>query len=240
MKTRYENMRKLSKNLKELFELCGESPKNIRIKESSKIVSFVEALFHDDSVVSFLDDLNSYTLSALKSLQEKQLDYWNSQQDMVYFENLEKENEALKMKLNELEKQCNQMYEQNRKLASEKENPEIPDNSEDNLKIIKDLISMRDTLQARLEWASEALDENDNAVKIINNQIKETGKLLQNAGVKILDDCGSFDSRICTVIQTTPTNDPSLVDTIAQIFRPGYEYRGEMIRSKEVILYAQE
>lgn len=243
MNKRYNNMFILSENLEELFYLCGTNPESITVKESKKMVTFFESLLRDNSVIDYLEELNNQTNSAKKALKEKNLDIWNAEQNALNLEKLEKENEELKTQLEKLKKHCAELSEEKQETITPISAPKTEytsANSEDSLKIIKDLIALRDTLMARLEWAAGSLDENDNAVKIISNQVKEIGKLLNNAGVKILDDCGEFDSSICTIVETIPTSDDALADTVAKIFRPGYEYNGEMLRSKEVILYVKE
>lgn len=241
MTTRYDSMLELSRNLKELFELCGTNPSFKHIKQSPKIISLMEKLFRDGSVIEYLNNANSLTLSALSALKEKQLEFWCSNENNKRLEVLEEENKSLRMQIQNQEKEYQDrlsvLENTTSQIPVKSENPDMI--QEDSLSIIKNIITMNDTLQARLEWATDNFPESDNAIKIIKTQLKETAKLLRNAGVNILDGCGTFDSSTCTVIETIVTDDDTLVDTIAKIFRPGYEYMGEMLRSKEVILYVK-
>lgn len=225
-------MFELKQSMTKLLALCEIESSSVPINKSPKLVDFFEKICRDDSVIKYLDELNNHVLSAVKALEDKKLDVWCIEQDNLRLGKLEKEHQLLQKKYEE-----QLVINRNNTVDDNKNSLTVNDEM---LKMIKGIIAMRDTLLNRMEWAQGSINENNEAVKIIKSQIKETGKLLQNSGVRILDDCSEFDSKICTVIDTIATNDISKIDTIAKIFRPGYEYMGEMLRSKEVILYIKE
>lgn len=70
----------------------------------------------------------------------------------------------------------------------------------------------------------------DKQLECWNNQQNE--KKLQG-----LEDTGVFDSSRHTVVETKPAPEPSKVNDIAEVFRPGYVYKGEVLRGQEIIIY---
>ena len=157
------------------------------------------------------------------------------------------------LKYDELEKQCRELRQKNKEL--ELRIDELTRESAEDVRaaqpasgdtadlrteeFVRELIAMRDKLYSRLEWAKITYPEDDDTVKLLNTLLSETAVMMRNLGISILDDTETFDDSYCTVIETVPTDDPSLYHKIAEIFRPGYSYEGKVLRSKEVIVYSK-
>lgn len=105
------------------------------------------------------------------------------------------------------------------------------------LKLIKGVITVRDKLLIQKNWIEEQIPEEENACKLVDGQLRETARCLQNVGVEILEDSGIFDSRCHTVVETRPAESEGQTERIAETVRPGYRFRGEILRSQEVVLY---
>ena len=106
------------------------------------------------------------------------------------------------------------------------------------LNCIRDLIALRDKLLMRQSWLEEEAPEEENARKLAASQLRETARCLTNLGVEILEAGGAFDSGCQTVVEPRPAGTPDQMDRIAETFRPGYRFRGEILRPQEVILFA--
>ena len=250
---RYDHMRSLRDNLSALFELCGIEPEQVKVEPSPKVIRMVEKLL-DGSLCGYLGTLDRQAAQALEGLREK---HQNGKQCQQKQQELAEELESEKSRSGELadaleleKSRCREMEE---KLESEKrlheereaallkeredEQEKVKGLGTENLEIIRNIIAMRDNLLMRRDWVRDNSPEDKNAYKLVENQLRETGKLLTKAGVEILEDEGSFDGSRHTVVETRPAQNPSQVDQIAEVFRPGYVYKGEILRGQEVILF---
>ncbi|MBR1482756.1 MAG: nucleotide exchange factor GrpE [Ruminococcus sp.] len=225
MTQKYSSLSELNKSLSELFELCGVKPRRIRVAPSPKPVTLVENICKDTSVSDFADALSRQTAEAVKRMKERQIDLWCADRESAASEKLESENETLRKQNSELKK----------RLRAAEEQTNTKDDSA--MSFVSEMISLRDSLYSRLEWAQSTLPADDNSVKLLRSQLIESASAMQNLGIDVLEDTDTFDCTYCTIIETVPTDDPNLVDTIAKIFRPGYRYNGEVVRSKEVVMY---
>lgn len=254
---RYDNMRSLGDNLNTLFELCGLEPKPVKVKASPKVIRMVEKRL-DSSLCGYLDTLDRRTAQAVKALRERQQterknreqcrqkqqeleEQLESEQNRYreLVEKLESEQSRRSKLEEELESENRLHGEQVIKLVQDKENEQKRADglNTENLELIRNIIAMRDNLLMRRDWLRDNSPEDKNAFKLVENQLRESGKLLTKAGVEILEDKGSFDGSRHTVVETKPAQDPSQVDQIAEVFRPGYVYKGESLRGQEVILF---
>ena len=104
---------------------------------------------------------------------------------------------------------------------------------------VQSIITLRDNLLMKQAWLETAGDSPEAAARLIAGQLQETAALLREMGAEILQDTGAFDSRYHTAVQTRPTEDPDRIGQIAETFRPGYRFRGEVLRPQEVIVYTE-
>lgn len=105
-------------------------------------------------------------------------------------------------------------------------------------KLIQSIISMRDKLQASLEWALDSKEVNVEAVKVLQGQLQETALMLNSAGVEILDAAGgAFNAQLQTAVSIIQTEDEDLAGTVARTFRAGYARGQKILRGQEVVLY---
>ena len=239
MNRKYDNLTALINSLNGLFELCDIQPQDIAIKRSPKLVAFAEMVCRDTSVADLAGLLNEQTEKAIKTLNEKRIDNWCADQENRKYdemekqcENLRRQNEELRLRIGELTRESSKGVQAAQPVPENKSDPQT-------VEFVKELIAMRDKLYSRLEWAKSAYPEDDKTIKLLNTQISETAVMMRNLGISILDDTEIMDDSYCTVIETVPTDDPSLYHKIAEIFRPGYRYDGKVLRSKEVIIYSK-
>lgn len=212
MKNRYETMKHLRDRLSELFHLCSVQGEPVQIIPAPALIRLVEKLVGDDGLYSYLEGLASQAERAVQAMKDRQLDDWNNRQNEERIARLEQELQA----------------EQTRSEGVLKEQ----------LSVIRDLIALRDKLLMRQSWLEEEVPKEENARKLAASQLRETARCLTNLGVEILEAGGAFDSRYQTVVETRPVETPDQIDQIAETFRPGYRFRGEILRPQEVILFA--
>lgn len=229
MSERYDSMRRLRDNIDRLFVLCGLEEEKIDIKMSPKLLVVAERLFHDNSVCEFLDLINQKTLLAIKALNNQHLDLWSAKETERLLEEAEErlieEKSINDKKLNDLRKKLNSCEDSYKKELE---------------KTIRNIIAMRDNLLISRDFIRENSSQDKTALKVVENQLKETGNILNKMGVEILENEGLFDSSKQTIVDTRTTNEPSLNNKIAEIFRPGYIYEDSIIRGQEVIVYIYE
>ena len=261
MADRYREMRSLRDSLEMLFGLCGIQGNKVEIRPAPGLVRAVERIAGDQTLCRYLKELGQQAQEAAEKLKEQQLDVWNSRQNEVRLEQLEEETERQRGMLAKYEEEQEQLRRllaeserelemlQQEKLAGEAEKiaaeagagrPENGEWEESQRNMILDLIAMSDSLLMQRDWLRENAPEDAGRMKLILGQADACRKILMKAGVEILEDEGHFDSSRHTVVDTRPADEAFLADQIAEIFRPGYIWRGEVIRGEEVILYTWE
>lgn len=245
MADRYQEMCSLRDSLEILFELCGIRGQKTEVRHAPGLVRAAEHITGDQTLCGYLKELRQQASAAAEKLKEQQLEVWNSRQNEERLERMEEETEQLKGMLAE----CGEERNQWRKRAEAAENaaaaagagqPENGEKEEGMRNLILDLITLSDSLLMRRDWLRENAPEDAGRMKLILDQIDSCRKILRNAGVEILEDEGHFDSSRHTVVDTRPAEEAFLADQIAEVFRPGYIWRGEVIRGEEVILFTWE
>lgn len=247
MAGRYRSMCSLRDHLEKLFRLCGLNEQRVEVKMSPKLVTIMENFFKDTTLCDFLDNLDSQTEQAIKALNGRQLDLWNSQETERKLEETDEMLQKAQQRIEDREQQIKEMAEravtleqqlESTQWALDKANEQLAQNDPEEM--IRNIIAMGDNLLMRRDYLRENMPEDDNADKLIKNQLRETANILKKAGVEILEDEGIFDCSRHTVVDTRLTTDPSLDNQIAEVFRPGYIYKGSVIRGQEVILYVYQ
>ena len=247
MVERYRSMRSLRDHLEKLFRLCGLNGQRVEVKMSPRLVTMMENFCKDKSLCDFLDALDSQTEQAMKALNDRQLDLWSSQETerrlVETDEMLQKAQRKMKDDEGQLKALADRAATLEQRLESAqdalaKANEQLAKN--DSEEMIRNIIAMGDNLLMRRDYLRENAPEDSNAGKLIKNQLRETANLLKKAGVEILEDEGLFDCSRHTVVDTRPTQDPLMDNQIAEVFRPGYIYKGNVIRGQEVILYVYQ
>jgi len=221
MQERYTLMKQLRDHLAELFELCGTPAQQVSVEPAPAPLRWLEALLQDKGLYGYLEALDGQTEQAIRAMKERNLDVWNAQQNELLLEQKERELDQLRQHLEEM-----------------KGTPAVsPAPDIEQLEMVQGIIAMRDNLLMRRRWISDFAPEEEAAAKLVEGQLQETAKLLEHADVEIMDQTEAFDSRIHTVVETKVAPSPEQANQIAETFRPGYRYRGEVLRSQEVILY---
>lgn len=234
MADRYGSMVSLRDHLEELFQFCGVQTMDIHVRHSPVPIRIVEKIVRDEALHSYLDNLDHQTKQAIQKMKDQRLDRWNNEQNEIRLQQLEQELEGKNSYIQELE----QKLEQNQQPAPTEEGC-IVQLGKKTREMIQDLIVMRDRLLLQKSWAKDVGAGEENTVKVIDGQLKETAKCLKNAGVEILDSGDVFDSQYQTVVETREAVKEEQVDRIAETFRPGYRFQGEILRPQEVILFVK-
>lgn len=231
MRERYLCMMELQEQLMELYDLCGIKSEPATVSPMPVPLQWLEKLLQDNQLYDYLENLTSLSGQAVKKIKEIKLDAWNSQES-------ERQLEDMYQKLEDRETLLEQAKERQAQL--EKENDKLRRQIQrEQEKAIWEIITLRDNLLMKKEWLESSSPENATAAKLINGQLQETAKILENMGVEILQDSGMFDSSCHTAVQSRPAPDPEQVDRIAETFRPGYRFRNETLRPQEVIVYVK-
>jgi molecular chaperone GrpE (heat shock protein) len=103
------------------------------------------------------------------------------------------------------------------------------------VKLIRSLIKFRDQL---LIFRDNTEDEE--AVKLLSNLYRETGRFMMENGIEILNGQGDLSTDNQIVVGTVETEDTKLINTIESTFRDGYILDNKMLRPQEVVVYVQE
>lgn len=109
------------------------------------------------------------------------------------------------------------------------------DEEDKNLSLIRSLIKFRDQLLLFRENAPDEL-----TIKLLSGLYQETGRIMAQNGIELLNGDGPFSPDRHTAVDTRPSNDPERIGTIADTFRDGYAIAGEILRPQEVVLYVEE
>lgn len=263
MADRYESMNSLRESLDKVFDLCGLEKSRTQIQKPGGFAGFLEGLCDDRNLCRFMDTLGSQARRAARNLEDRRLDEWNYQENERRLKALEDEIGQLRKKHTEEMDDLRREYEgklkdqslaasnawepQGKTAAAPQEGGMAAGYPEDGAAsasqdeeceaMILNVIAMRDNLLMRWDWIRDNDPDNASAIRLVEGQLRETGKLLKKAGVEILEDDGMFDSSRHTVVDTKPVDDPLLDNQIAEVFRPGYVYKGKVLRGQEVILY---
>lgn len=219
MQERYALMTQLRDHLARLFELCGVPAKQIPIEPAPIPLRWLEALLQDKGLYDYLRGLDAQAAQAIQAAVERNLELWNAQQNELLLE---------------------QQAEELRQLRGQRQTlPAAPVSPDGQLTMVQDIITMRDNLLMRRNWIRDFAPEEETAAKLVEGQLQETAKLLERAGVEIMDRMGAFDCRLHTAVETRPAPAAQQNGQIAETFRPGYRFRGEILRPQEVILYVK-
>ena len=232
----------LAERLRTLFLLCDlpqeEMDQPMLLKDNLR-----SGPFRSSDLQYFLAMLDRRTQLAIENLKAEKVNSWNAQQNEQYIEQLEQQlieqrncSYQLKMQLAELSQQQQDSQEEETLEAAFRQ----PDDSREQW-WIQEMISFRDRLQQKGDWVENLPQEQQEAAdKLIKTQLQETGLLLEQRGVAILDGAGPFQKEYQTVMMTQPVEDPAYDQQVAQTVRPGYCWREEVIRAQEVVLYVKE
>lgn len=232
----------LRDHLKELFELIGIVPQKVTVRALPKLLTLLERLIKDRNLYDYLENLDADCVQAIQEMKKRNLYDWNNRQVIQKHSALQQENQALKQQILQLlqEKEAEQEADEKAPFVASEQPPQNDAQEElqkQNIIWIQEIISLRDSILIRKSWIEENATENVDAMRLVNMQLKDTGRLLERMGVEIIDDSGKFDYNIHVAVGTTETTSELLVDHVAQTVRPGYQYRGEILRLQEVIVY---
>jgi molecular chaperone GrpE (heat shock protein) len=100
----------------------------------------------------------------------------------------------------------------------------------------QELIKLRDWILL----ANSSNREENASNKILDTIYERLGNILEREGIVSLCETGRFDYEIHKIVSTRCTEDPEQDDSICDIVRPGYIFKGLLIRPQEVIVYGYE
>lgn len=233
-------------NLRQLLISCGLEDPNFPECKRKGLMGFCSGT----SIENFMNQIEAEAEKALIRLEQERQ---GTQARIAALESLLDEKTDLlqnleldtNKKLQEQSMEIDFLREQ-LKNKPEKETPpekkaEEPSSENSDRWWIRQIISMRDILQQKLDWVENLpVPQQEAAEKLVLSQMKKTGQLLSDRGVTILDQCGSFHREYQTVVLTEPTSEEDLLDRVARTVRPGYRCAEEVLRAQEVILYVRE
>ena len=108
--------------------------------------------------------------------------------------------------------------------------PVVPE--ERALPLIRTLIDLMD------HAANLARDPDPQRARAVARWIEErTRPVFADLAVEVLTETGRADPSRHEVIGVTPGSDSSLVDTISETVRPGYRWRGILLRPQQVTIH---
>ena len=232
MKEKYFLMGKLQKNFERLVEQCGVQSEMSRVVPVAAPLKWLEQLFPDESLYSYLEEMNALTLQATEKMKGIKLECWCNQENEKRLEEMEEQLQRQEVLLEQEKDACKKLKEE--LLQAKNAESKV---AQEQKKMILGMITMRDHLLMKKRWLESYPSDGADTEKLIDSQLDETANLLKELGVEILEDKGVFDSYCHTVVGTKPTSSEEMVDQIAETSRPGYRFCNEMLRSQEVVLY---
>lgn len=231
----HQAMVELKKQLDALLLQCGMGTSDVTIPEVKGARQIIEILGFDKEFCNYLATVGNCIEKITKEVKVLKLDLWSMEQDEKRIEALE---QNLSVCQQDSEKLKKQQKEDRQLIAGQKRTiSELEQSKQTNVNMIQNVILMRDRLLMRRNWLLEKDPSNENAAKLLDVQLQETRKLLEEAGVEILDQKGQFDYTFQTIVDTCPSPTPDHTNKVADTFRPGYRTRKEVLRPQEVILY---
>lgn len=233
--SRYQTMLELKKRVDELSSLCGLEASKITVRSLNPLKRAAEALGPDRTLCSYLDAMNFQLKKLAKAMDDIKVDLWSVEQDEQRMSALERELAAYKKRCQELQRA--QEENQGRMAKGQKDTSLQKYGQLDEKNLVQTVIKMRDRLLMSCDWLKEQDPDNVHAVKLVHMQLQETRKMLEGAGVEVLDQGGRFDCTFQTIMDTRPAPTPQQKDNVAATVRPGYRIGGEMLRAQEVIVY---
>jgi hypothetical protein len=99
---------------------------------------------------------------------------------------------------------------------------------------VRELIAVRDVVLVALEGAQDGPRE------VLEGIYRSLGKVLEREDVSSVEALGAFDPAKHEVLDTRPTSDPNEDEVVCETIRPGYSFRGRLIRPQEVVVYQFE
>ena len=244
MQNRIVNMSQLRDHLAELFQLCGIQDTEVPLGDAPIPQRILDRLFEDKALAEYLNALDTQTVNAIAEMKNCRLEVWNSQENEKYIDELEQQ-------LQEAKNSCTEQARNSQRaaveiqdrldhtealLCSEKERSHTH-----TLDWIFHLIDVRDRLRLQQDWLQNIPEaERASAAKVIAMALRHTGEVMEEMGVTVMEGGGVFDNTLQSVIQTVPAASEDQVNRIAETFRAGYSYDGEVLRAQEVILYTDQ
>lgn len=231
---RAQRMLLLRDHLAELFALVGVPAESVPVTEQPLLRVLLENLFQDKTLYEFLETLDRNTLMAIQKMKDRNLEQWNYQENERQLDEKEDCIRSLEERLRTLE---TEKAKTQAALSTVEETAEVL--RKEQLNMIRDMIALRDNLLMRASWIADNDQQDANAAKLVDAQLRDTGRLLAKIGVEIQEDGGLFDNQKHTVVDTVPAPSEELIDHIFKTVRPGYRFRGDTLRFQEVILYTK-
>lgn len=232
----YNSLRMLADNLNELFLELGHKTQMKQIQQPNGFVEFIRSITVGRALVCYIDDIARELKNAVNEAKSLRIDSWSANE---YKNEIEKELAEKNKMLEKLEKEISDM-KRNRTVTLPNPQNASQNNAESNteFKWIMELVRLRDNQSIRKEFLIGQGEKQDSpGIRLIDSLLKETALLMENNGVEIINDTGEFTSERHIVMDTVKTDDPKLVNHIANMVRPGYIYKGSLIRPEEVIVY---
>lgn len=243
----YKLLEEMSENINKLFFSLGiQNKQTSDLQIPPRIIALIESVVNSGGRVSRnLDMLNDKLKMAFEKSEEIRLINWAKDNNLNEVQNdmnqmnqelfkLKSQVEEMRQQKNLAEKACLNLQNE-LDVLGKKYRIETVMFKKQYLNSLLSLISLRDGLLMK-----EGLAESQGESKLhsaLTAILEETANMLEKNQVTILGEMGNFDSSTQTVVDVQGTDDETLHNTIASVFRPGYRFTDEMIRPQEVVLY---
>ncbi|MFI6295874.1 nucleotide exchange factor GrpE [Nonomuraea sp. NPDC050790] len=112
------------------------------------------------------------------------------------------------------------------------------DPHEPNPKLVGALVDLAERLDELRERDLAAAPETP--AKLVGWVADQLTLMLREGEVEPVDDRGELDPERHQVVGVRTTDEPDLPGTIAETVRPGYQWRGRVLRPQQVLAYVEE
>lgn len=227
-------MRTVVCNAQKLSSMCQVEPEGYVVPEAWIGIRWLEQIFMDKQICRFFQYLNRQIVLIIEKLVEQK----------SQFTQLEEENKVLKEQCKQAQAALEEagialkeaLQNQSQESIAVPVHSENEDLQQDK-KWIQGIISLRDSLQVKLECLQDTAPEEVLSKKMIYSLLEQTAVLLQGNGVTILEETGLLDKSRHVVQDVEYTTKRVLDNQIFKTFRQGYQYDDSSVRAQEVIVY---
>ncbi len=240
---KYQSLYDLQESLIKLFSVLEYHPEKAKLKLPTKFQRFIDQYANSGYDRDFVNDLRERIDEATKLADGKRLDIWSdketirecTEQIQIYEKLLSEKTEYIEQLKDELSRKAEAEESVSIIMPSETQ----PEN--DFKEAIAEIIALRDRqILKRDHLISIGEPDGSPSHRIIDSTLIETANMLRKWNVDMLDGLGKFSPYEQMAVDTKETDDECLVGTVAEVVRPGYRYRGEMLRAAEVIVYTKK
>lgn len=234
----YKLLESITGNLGKLFKNLKIQGDTFEIKTPHTIIKLLQTLLANGIFAENIMVINEQVKQAAKKSEDMHMELFS---DRICSDEYERKIEQLNQSIIKKDIKIKEVQAENTKILQDLYSKSIEFNEiikkkdKTQMDIIESLIAFRDSIVLRDGLASDGEKVDGN--KLLTSLVKETARVFEKNGVKVLEEKGTFNSSIQKVTDVKDTNEKELQDIVADVFRAGYIFENKMIRPEEVILY---